>query len=438
MVSQRADVSIAKVAHLALPAVVVLAAEPLYLVVDTALIGHLGAIQLAALAIGGIVLAQVSGQFNFLAYGTTGRAARHHGRGDRPAAVREGVNASWLAIAIGLLAIGLVQIFAGPIARVIGGDSPAAVSDAQAWMRVAILGAPGILLALAGNGWMRGVQETRKPTAYVVAAFGVSLLLLPIFIHALGWGLMGSAVANVLAQLIGGGLFVRALWRETRGGIRRTPDWPVMKAQLRTGRDLVIRTLALQGSFAAAAAVAARMSTETLGAHQIGLQLWMLCALVLDSVAIAAQSLVGAALGSGDREHAKRVAMIIGRLGFATGVVLAIIVLAVRPVAPYVFTDDPGVLAQTSIMWWWLVAMQPLAGYVFAVDGVLMGSGDVAILRTITIVASVFVYIPLAVCALRFQWGIAGIWLGLTSFIVTRLIVGWWRVHGDRWMIADA
>ncbi|PRZ43572.1 putative MATE family efflux protein [Antricoccus suffuscus] len=424
--------------HLALPAMIVLAAEPLYLVVDTALIGHLGATQLAALAIGGIVLAQVSGQFNFLAYGTTGRAARHYGRNDRAAAVREGVNASWLAVAIGLLAILAVQILAGPIARLIGGDNPVAVADAESWMRLAILGAPGILLALAGNGWMRGVQETRKPTTYVVAAFGISLVLLPIFVYVLGWGLMGSAVANVVAQLIGGGLFIRALLKEAHGPVRRTPHWPVMRAQLRTGRDLLIRTLALQGSFAAAAGVAARMSTETLGAHQIGLQLWMLCALVLDSVAIAAQSLVGEALGAGNKDHARRVALIIGRLGVATGVLLAIILLAIGPFAPHIFTSDPGVLTETAIMWWWLVGMQPLAGYVFAVDGILMGSGDVAILRTITIIASVFVYIPLAICALKFHWGIGGIWLGLTSFIVARLVVGWWRVRGDKWMIADA
>ena len=357
---------------------------------------------------------------------------------DRPAAVREGVNASWLAVAIGLLAIVAVQVLAGPIARLIGGDNPVAVADAESWMRVAILGAPGILLALAGNGWMRGVQETRKPTAYVVVAFGISLVLLPIFVYVLDWGLIGSAIANVVAQLIGGGLFIRALLKEAHGPVRRTPDWPVMKAQLRTGRDLLIRTLALQGSFVAAAGVAARMSTETLGAHQIGLQLWMLCALVLDSVAIAAQSLVGESLGAGNKDYARRVALIIGRLGFATGVLLAVILLAIGPFAPYVFTSDPAVLTETAVMWWWLVGMQPLAGYVFAVDGILMGSGDVAILRTITIIASVFVYIPLAICALQFQWGIGGIWLGLTSFIVARLVVGWWRVRGDKWMIADA
>lgn len=420
--------------RLAFPAMIVLAAEPLYLVVDTALVGHLGAGQLAALAIGGIVLAQVSGQFNFLAYGTTGRAARMHGRNDRAGAVREGVNASVLAVVIGLLMILLVQLCADPVARVLGGNNPVAVRDAATWMRIAIIGAPGILLALAGNGWMRGVQETRKPTMYVIIAFGISLVLLPIFIYGFGWGLHGSAVANVIAQLIGGALFLRALVKEHT---RLHPTWAIMKAQLRTGRDLVIRTVALQGAFAAAAAFAARISAETLGAHQIGLQIWMLCALVLDSVAIAAQSLVGQSLGAGTSVDAQRVASIISRLGFLTGTVLAVLLLVMKPFAPHIFTNDPQVLAQASIMWWWLAGMQPFAGYVFAQDGILMGASDVGVLRTFTIIASL-IYIPIAFLALHQGWGIGGIWFGLSMFIGVRLVLGWWRVRSGRWITPDA
>lgn len=428
------DVSVRRVLGLAFPAMVVLAAEPLYLVVDTALVGHLGAGQLAALAIGAIVLAQVSGQFNFLAYGTTGRAARMYGRRDRAGAVREGVNASVLAVILGVVLIGVVELFAYPIARLLGGNNSVAVAEAVGWMRIAILGAPGILLALAGNGWMRGVQQTRKPTIYVVIAFGISLVLSPIFIYGVGWGLRGSAIANVIAQLIGGTLFVSALLRE---GLTLRPTWTIMKAQLRTGRDLVIRTVALQGAFAAAAAFAARMSAETLGAHQIGLQVWMLCALVLDSVAIAAQSLVGQSLGAGTSVDAHRVAAIISRLGFFAGIILAVFLLLIKPFAPHIFTSDPQVLAQASVMWWWLAGMQPFAGYVFAQDGILMGASDVGVLRTFTIIASL-VYIPIAFVALAQGWGIGGIWFGLSMFIAVRLVLGWWRVRSGRWITPDA
>lgn len=434
---RKPELSARRVLSLAAPALVVLAAEPLYLLLDTAVVGHLGTTQLAALAVGGVILAQVAGQFNFLAYGTTARAARRFGAGDRAAAVREGLNASALAIVVGGLAIALVQAVAGPIVRLIaGGADPSVTAAAELWLRIAILGAPGILLALAGNGWMRGVQDTRRPTVYILVANAISVGLLPLLVYGVGLGLIGSAVANVVAQTIGGGLFVRALLREVdavSASGRRRPDRAVMGAQLRTGRDLMIRTLALQGSFIAAAAFAARMGPSVVGAHQIGLQLFMFLALVLDSLAIAAQTLVGAALGAADPGRARRAARLVARLGLVAGVVAAALLLAGRTAVPSLFTSSTAVLDQVEPMWWWLIAMQPIAGVLFALDGVLMGSGDTAVLRTITIVSSLLVYLPIATAAFVLGWGLSGIWGGLTASLVVRLAFGWWRVRGERW-----
>ncbi len=422
-----------RVVGLALPALVVLAAEPLYVLVDTAVVGHLGALPLASMAIGGTVLAQVSGQLNFLAYGTTARAARRYGAGDRAGAVREGANATVLALAIGAVIVALVELLAWPVAAVIGGTGSPALAGAVEWMRIAILGAPGILLSLAGNGWMRGIQRTREPTAYVVIGFGLCAVLLPVLVYGLGWGLAGSAVANVIAQWVTGGLFLRALLRE---GGRLRGDRAVMRGQLSTGRDLVIRTLALQGSFILAAALCSRLGPEVLGAHQIGLQLYMLTALALDAVAIAAQSLVGEALGREDAAAARRTAALCARVGFAAGAGLALVLLAVRPWAPRLFTSDAAVLAQAEVMWWWLAGMQVVSGVLFALDGVLMGANDVAVLRTITIVAHALVFAPISVVAYLAGWGIGGIWLGLAAALVVRLALGGRRVRGDRWMSA--
>lgn len=427
------DASARRVIGLALPALVVLAAEPMYVLVDTALIGHLGAVPLAALAVGGVVLSQVAGQFNFLAYGTTARAARHFGAGRRDLAVREGANASVLALLISAALIVLVELFAPHIARLIAGSGSPIAGDAAAWMRIAILGAPGILLSLAGNGWMRGLQRTREPTVYVVIGFGICLVLLPIFIYGFGWGLLGSAIANAIAQNIVGVLFLRALVRER---VSWRIDGAVMRGQLRSGRDLIIRTLALQGSMIVAAAVAARMGTAVIGAHQIGTQLQMLCALALDSVAIAAQSLVGEALGRGDRALVRRTTRLVTRVGLGAGVVLAGVLLVLRPWLPRVFTSDQAVLEQAAVMWFFLAGMQLICGVLFALDGVLMGANDVAVLRTITIVAHGAIYLPLALLAYQLQWGIAGIWTGLLLSLAARLALGWWRVRGDRWMHA--
>lgn len=433
MRDQPARPDVRRVLTLALPALVVLAAEPLYLLVDIAIIGHLGTLPLAGLAIGGTVLAQVSGQLNFLAYGTTARAARRYGAGDHQGAVREGVNASLLALAIGAGIVLLVELFAWPIARLIGGPASPALQDAVVWLRVAILGAPGILLALAGNGWMRGIQRTREPTLYVIAGFGLCLVLLPIMVYGLGWGLVGSAIANVIAQWVTGGLFLYALLRE-RVSLR--PQRAVMLGQLRSGRDLFVRTLALQGSFVLAAAVCSRMGPEVIGAHQIGLQMFMLTALALDAVAVAAQSLVGEALGRNDPLRARATAALCARVGLLAGVVFAVVLVLLRPFAPSLFTSAPQVLSEAAIMWWWLAGMQVVTGVLFALDGVLMGANDVAVLRTITIVAHAAVYAPIAWIAYRADWGISGIWLGLTVSLAVRLVLGAWRLRGERWMHA--
>ncbi len=434
-VPTRSDPDVKQVIGLALPALVVLAAEPIYVLVDTAVIGHLGALPLASMAIGGTVLAQVSGQLNFLAYGTTARAARRHGAGDRPGAVREGANATLLALIIGAALIVLVQLLAWPIARLIGGADSPALAGAVEWMRIAILGAPGILVALAGNGWLRGLQRVREPTVYVVVGFGLCVVLLPLFVYGFGWGLAGSALANVIAQWLTGGLFLRALLRE---GVSLRPDRAVIAGQLRTGRDLFIRTLALQGSFVLAAALCSRMGPEVLGAHQIGLQLFMLTALALDAVAVAAQALVGEALGRDDPRLARRTAALCGRVGLFAGVLFAAVLLALRPWGPLLFTSDAGVLEQAGVMWWWLAGMQLVAGVLFALDGVLMGANDVAILRTITIVAHAAVYAPLSWLAYQSGWGIGGIWFGLTTSLAVRLLLGGLRVRGDRWLAAGA
>ena len=435
MSESAAPPNIRKVLGLALPALVVLAAEPLYVLVDTAMIGHLGTLPLAGLAIGGTILSQVSGQLNFLAYGTTARAARRYGAGDHEGAVREGVNATVLALVIGAMIVLLVELFAWPIARLIGGADSPALKDAVEWLRVAILGAPGILLALAGNGWMRGIQRTRQPTMYVIAGFGLCLILLPIMVRGLGWGLVGSAIANVIAQWVTGGLFLHALLRE-RVSLR--PQRSVLIGQLRSGRDLFLRTLALQGSFVLAAALCSRMGPEVIGAHQIGLQMFMLTALALDAVAVAAQSLVGEALGREDRARARSAAGLCARVGLLAGVAFAAVLVLVRPIAPGLFTSAPDVLYEAGIMWWWLAGMQLITGILFALDGVLMGANDVAVLRTITIFAHALVYAPLAWIAYSSGWGISGVWFGLTMSLAVRLVLGGLRVRGDRWMHASA
>jgi putative MATE family efflux protein len=439
------------VARLAGPALPVLAAEPLYLLVDTAVVGRLGAVALAGLAVGGIVFAQVTTQMTFLSYGTTARTARLHGAGRRSAAVGEGVQATWLALAVGLVVLGAGQLLAGPVTRVLGDGGPVAAA-AESWLRVALCGAPLVLVTLAGNGWMRGVQDTVSPLRYVLAGNGLSALLCAPLVHGLGswaglsWtglGLVGSAVANVVGQTLGAGLFLRALWRERAAApadapVSLRPAPAVLRAQLGLGRDLLARSLAFQACFLSATAVAARFGAPAVAAHQVVLQLWFFMALVLDAVAIAAQSLVGAALGASEVRRARALARQVAGYGLVLGVGFGVVFAALAGVLPEVFTTDPAVLAAITVPWWFFVAMQPVAGVVFALDGVLLGAGDAAFLRTSTLLAAAAGFLPLTWASLVFGWGLAGIWTGLTLFMLVRLAAVTLRTRSGRWAVAGA
>ncbi|WP_224391786.1 MATE family efflux transporter [Pseudonocardia sp. ICBG1293] len=440
--------------RLALPALPVLAAEPLFLLVDTAVVGRLGGLQLASLAVAAVLFAQVTTQLTFLSYGTTARAARFYGAGRRSAAVTEGVQATWLALAVGLGVVAVGQLAAAPLAGLLAGD-PVIAQGAVSWLRIALLGAPLVLVTLAGNGWMRGVQDTRRPMWIVIGGNLVSALLCPLLVHGTGdwagWGLEGSAVANVAGQALAASWFLRALVVERRRApaddpVRFAPDTAVLRAQATMGRDLIVRSLGFQACFLSATAVAARFGSESVAAHQIVLQLWVFQSLVLDAVAIAAQSLVGAALGGADGERdadgtrddtgpARALAARVTRYGLVLGCGFGVLFAALYPVLPPVFTRDAAVLAAVPAAWWFFTALQPIAGVVFALDGVLLGAGDAAFLRTTTLLAALGGFLPMIWLSLLFGWGLAGIWTGLAAFMVVRLVAVGLRARSGRWAV---
>ncbi len=422
-----------RILRIAIPTLGVLVAEPIYLLFDMAVVGRLGALALAGLAVGGLILGLVSTQLTFLSYGTTARAARRHGAGDTRGAVGEGVQASWLAIGIGVAIIVVLQAFAGPITHAVAGRADIA-DQAVTWVRIACCGVPMILLANAGNGWMRGVQRIRRPLVYVIAGLVISAVLCPALVHGLlgapRMGLAGSATANLAGQLVSGGLFLNSLVRQQ---VPLTPQPEVMRDQLRLGRDLIMRSFAFQACFVSAGAVASRFGAASVAAHQLVLQLWNFLSLTLDSLAIAAQTLVGAALGAGQAAGAQRLARRVTAWSTLFAVVLAVIFAAGSVLVPEVFTRDAQVLDRVHVIWWFFVPLIPVAGVVFALDGVLLGAGDAAYLRNTTMLAGLLGFLPMIWLSLVFHWGIAGIWAGLSGFIVARLVAVGIRAVSGRW-----
>lgn len=411
---------------LALPALGVLAAMPLYLLLDTAVVGRLGATALAALGAAATVQSVVTTQLTFLSYGTTARSARFYGRGDRQAAVAEGVQATWVALGVGAILMALMWVFAGSIGRFMTGSEEVARLAAE-WLRLAALAIPLTLVEMAGNGWMRGVQDTRKPLLFTLAGLIPGAIAVPIFVHF--WGVLGSAAATVLGMGIIAACFLRELHREHEGDWR--PDRGVIGKQLVLGRDLIVRSLAFQVAMLSATAVVGRFGTAPLAAHQIMTQLWNFLTLVLDSLAIAAQTLIGAALGAG--HSAKRVGQRI--VGYSAGfaVALAVVFAVGASLIPRIFTQDSAVLDALARPWWVMVAMVITGGVLFALDGVLLGAGDAAFLRTLTLASVILGYLPGVFLAYALDWGLTGVWAGLAAFIALRTVGVIYRFKSMKW-----
>lgn len=417
---------------LALPALGVLAATPLYLLLDTAVVGRLGAFELAALAVGTTVQSTVTTQLTFLSYGTTARASRLYGSGRRADAVAEGVQASWVGLGVGLLLAAVVWLFAGQIGLALSGD-PATAAAAAQWLHIEAFAIPLTLLIMAGNGWLRGVQDTRRPLYFTLAGVIPGAVLIPILVGQ--FGLPGSAMANVVGIGITSTLFLLALRREHTGSWR--PRWDIMRRQLVMGRDLIVRSLSFQVAFISAAAVAARFGTSSLAAHQILLQLWNFITLVLDSLAIAAQALTGAALGRGTVGVAKQVGRKVTLYSLIFAAALGAVFALGAGVIPRIFTGDGDVLAAMSGPWWLMIVMIILGGVVFALDGVLLGAGDAAFLRTITVLAVVGGFLPGVWLSFALDGGLTGIWVGLLAFILIRLLAVVWRFRSGAWAVVD-
>jgi putative MATE family efflux protein len=424
-----------EILKLALPALGALAAEPLYLLADTAMVGHLGTEELAALAIAATLLTGTFTLFNFLTYGTTAQVARLSGAGEDERAGRLAAQALWLSTAIGVLLVALLVALAEPLVSLLGGEDHTG-ELAVLYLRIGSLGLPFALIALAGQGFLRGVSDLRTPLVIVVVANAANVALNVLFIYGFGWGLAGSAWATVVAQAGMGTAFVVALLRAP--ATSRRPSLTATRPLLHIGWEIFVRTAALYGSFLVASAVLARVGDDALAAHQIAFQLFVFLALVLDAIAIAGQVIVGRSLGAGDADEAYRAAVRMIQLATAAGAVFAVIMLALIDVLPHAFTSDPRVVEEAQKIWALFALMQPVNGAVFALDGILIGAGDTRFLMWGMLFASVGVFVPIALVSLALDWGIVGVWCGLLALIAARLLTCGWRFRGRRWAIVGA
>lgn len=418
---------------LALPAMAALAADPLLGLVDTALVGRLGAVPLAALGINVAVFTAAFIVFNFLTYGTTAEVARLRGAGRPAQASRHALQALWLAVGLGAGATVVLLVAAEPIVGAMGAGGP--VTDpALGYLRVRALAAVPVLVVAVGHGAFRGLKDTRTPLYVAVGANVVNAVASFVLIYPAGLGVVGAAYGTLLAQTGAAVSFLVLARRRQRfplDSLRVDP--PAMRAVARISRDLFLRTGSLVTALLVSTAVATRMGVETVAAHQIARELWTMLALVLDGFAVAGQAMIGTALGAGRPEQARADARRLVAWGLATGTVIGAGYLALAGPLPRIFTTDADVLAQVGSVWLVIALLQPVGGVVFVLDGVLMGAGDFGFLFASTALAAFGALVPVCIVALVLGWGLPGIWAGMAALMGVRLVTTVGRLAGEGW-----
>jgi putative MATE family efflux protein len=424
-----------RILAIAVPALGSLLVEPIYVLTDTAVVGRLGTAPLGGLALASTVLNTLVWVFNFLSYATTVRVAVRRGRGDPAGGAADALQALWLALGIGVVVAAFIALSAGGLVGVLG-DDPAVVDEGTTYLRVSVVGIPFQMVAISCIGYLYGLPDTKRPFFVLLASTVANLLLELLLVFGLDWGIAGSALGTVTAQVLSSVVFLWIVIPRLRAdGLHHLRVVPaVMWAVLKVGAHMVQRTGFLLASLAVATAAAARVGTPELGGHQIAAQVFLFLAIGVDMFKVSGQSLVGHALGAGRPDEAREVVDHLYGWAWRAGIVLTVVTIAVSPVLPWVFTDDPAVVDAARIALVVLGIMQIPAAVTFVTDGILMGANDFRDLRWSTTLGFLAVLPVFVAVMARPSLGIFTVWLAQLLWVLARAAKNHHRIRGDTWM----
>jgi putative MATE family efflux protein len=422
---------------LAIPALGALLAEPLYVLTDTAVVGHLGTAQLGGLGVASGALMFGYGLCIFLAYGTTAAVARLSGAGEQHRAAEQAVQSLWLALGLGVVLAVVGSTMSDGLIGMLGAEGETA-RHAGTYLRISLLGAPAMLLMLAGVGYLRGLRDTVRPLWVAVGTAILNLVLELVLVFGLDMGIGASAAATVVAQWAGAGCFIIWIGREVRRhGVPLHPRPGSIVRLLTVSSQLLVRNLSLTGTFLVGTAVAARIGDVEVAAHQVAFQTWMLLVLMMDAAAIAAQTMVGERLGAGDTAAARRIGTRTIIWSVAVGVLGGLVLAIWRGDVAGIFTSDPDVVAVAGFLLLHSALMAPLGAVAFALDGVLIGAGDQRFMAT-AMVGAAGLAITAMVVGRMADLGIGWLWAAFWLFFAARSMILGLRFLGDRWQVVGA
>ena len=423
--------------RLAVPAFGALVAEPIFLLTDTAIVGHLGTPQLAGLGVAGALLATTVSLCVFLAYGTTASVARRLGAGDVRAALGQGIDGMWLALGLGIVLAALGAFAAEPLVALFG-TSGTATPHALTYLRLSLPGVPAMLVVLAATGVLRGLQDTRTPLLVAVCGAVANIALNVALVYGAGLGIAGSAIGTVITQVASAGAFAAVVVRGARRQHASTrPDLRGVREAAAASVPLVVRTVTLRAALLLMTYVATAQGTVAVAAHQVAFTIWTLLALALDALAIAGQAIVGRYLGAGDVEGARTVTRRMIEWGVVAGLVLGAVVVLLRAAYIPLFTPDQAVRELLAAVLVVAALSQPVAGVVFVLDGVLIGAGDARYLARAGFV-TLAAFAPLALVVLTADGGLVALWWAFNGFMLARLATLLLRERTDTWLVTGA
>ena len=423
--------------RLAVPAVGALVAEPLYLLADTAVVGHLGTSPLAGLAVASGVLLFAYGMCIFLAYGTTASVARLTGAGRPEAAAAQAVQGLWLAASLGVALAVLGAWFGQRLLGLLGAEGTV-LDQAGTYLRISLLGAPAMLVMLAGVGYLRGRRDTVRPLWVAVGTAALNLILEVVLIYGFGLGIGASAAATVVAQWIGAGCYLVWIGSEVRCyEVSLGPDWSALRRLALVSTDLMVRNLSLGGTFLVGTSVAARIGAAPVAAHQVAFLVWMTLSLTMDGLAIAAQAMVGTALGAGDGDGARRIGRRTIVWSVGVGITLGLALLLARDSVSGLFSNDPAVVGLVGFLFLHVGLMAPLSGVAFALDGILIGAGDQRFMARAMTASALLATAAMAAGRLA-DLGIGWLWAAIWVFVAGRSVILGARFRGNHWVVLGA
>lgn len=427
----------AAILALAVPALGALVAPPLFLLVDAAIVGTLGTDNLAALGVASQVVATIIGLCIFLAYGTTAAVSRRLGTGDERGALSDGLAGMALGLGLGIAISAATWVWAPELVAALGARG-AVAEGAVTYLNIVAFCFPMLLAATAGVGVLRGLQDTRATFMVTAVAVAINAVLCALFVLALGSGIAGSALATAIAEsMAAGAYFLMTVRRARAQHVAARPNVVAIVRAARSGVALFIRTIALRGVYVLALIVATREGSQELAAYHVSYTVFLTCALAIDALAIAGQAMIGQYLGAGDAASARRTTSMTTRYGIGVGVVVGLGVLLASPWLPALFSSDPTVRMLTTGALVVVALNQPLAGYVFVLDGILIGAGDARFLAAAQ-AAALLAFAPLAWWVATHSSGVVALWLALTVFMIVRAIAFGRRIAGDHWLVLGA